>query len=169
MLIATVAFATRLPWFLCAIPAGVITDRYDRQNFMVGAGIFRMILSLGLLTCAVMLPRPAPPEDAFAAIVMVSGLAFLLGVAEVLRDNAAQTVLPSIVPSAALERANGPLWSFEQMMGAFIGPPLAGILIAFSVPAPFGLDAVSFFESCRVGVLHVNPLTLGGTNELGLA
>ena len=169
MLIATVAFATGLPWFLCAIPAGVITDRYDRQNFMVGADIFRMILTLGLLTCAVMLPRPAPPEAAFAAIVMVSGLAFLFGVAEVLRDNAAQTVLPSIVPSAALERANGQLWSFEQIMGAFIGPPLAGILIAFSVPAPFGLDAVSFFDICRVGVLHFNPLTPGGTNALGLA
>ena len=61
-----------------------------------------MILTLGLLTCAVMLPRPAPPEASFAAIVMVSGLAFLLGVAEVLRDNAAKTVMQSIVPSAAL-------------------------------------------------------------------
>ncbi len=29
-------------------------------------------------------------------------------------------------------------------MGAFIGPSLAEISIAFSVPAPFGLDAVSF-------------------------
>ena len=63
---------------------------------------------------------------------------------EVLRDNAAQTVLTSIVPSAALERANGQLWRIEQIMGAFIGPPLAGILMAFSVPALFGLDSVSF-------------------------
>tara|TARA_B100000780_G_scaffold224609_1_gene163732 strand:- start:1455 stop:1724 length:270 start_codon:yes stop_codon:yes gene_type:complete len=87
---------------LGAIPAGVITDRYDRQNLMVGADIFRMILTLGLLTCAVMPPLLAPPEATFAAIVMVSGLAFLLGVAEVLRDNAAKTVMQSIVPSAAL-------------------------------------------------------------------
>jgi hypothetical protein len=29
-------------------------------------------------------------------------------------------------------------------MGAFIGPPLGEILIAFGVPAPFDLDAVSF-------------------------
>ena len=56
ILIATVAFATRLPWFLCAIPAGVITDHYDRQYLMVRADIFRMILTLWLLTCAVVLP-----------------------------------------------------------------------------------------------------------------
>jgi uncharacterized membrane protein YoaK (UPF0700 family) len=109
MLIAKVAFSTRLPWFLCATPAGVIIDRYDRQNLMVGVDIFSMILTLGLLNCAVMLPQLAPPEATLAAIVMVSGLAFLLGVAEVLRDNAAQTVLPSIVPSAASEGANGQL------------------------------------------------------------
>jgi hypothetical protein len=29
-------------------------------------------------------------------------------------------------------------------MGSFIGSPLAGFLIAVSVPAPFALDAVTF-------------------------
>ena len=49
ILIATVAFATRLPWFLCSITAGVITDRYDRKHLMVGADILRMILTAGLV------------------------------------------------------------------------------------------------------------------------
>ena len=60
MLIATVAFATRLPWFICSIPAGVITDRYDRKHLMVGADILRMILTAGLVVCALMIPQPAP-------------------------------------------------------------------------------------------------------------
>ena len=30
------------------------------------------------------------------------------------------------------------------MMGAFIGPPLAGFMIAWAIPAPFVLDALSF-------------------------
>jgi len=144
MLIATVAFATRLPWFLCSIPAGVITDRYDRKHLMVGADILRMILTAGLVVCALTIPQPAPAGAAFAAILMVSGLAFLLGLAEVVRDNAAQTVLPSVVAKSDLERANGQLWSIEQIMGAFIGPPLAGFLIAWAVPAPFVLDTLSF-------------------------
>lgn len=78
---------------------------------------------------------------------MIAGLAaaaFLLGVAEVFRDNAAQTALPSVVDKAELERANGQLWSVEQIMGQFIGPPLAGLLIATAVPVPFIVDAVSF-------------------------
>ena len=144
MLIATVAFATRLPWFLCSIPAGVITDRYDRKHLMVGADILRMILTAGLVVCALMIPQPAPAGAAFAAILIVSGLAFLLGLAEVVRDNAAQTVLPSVVAKSDLERANGHLWSIEQIMGAFIGPPLAGFMIAWAVPAPFVLDTLSF-------------------------
>ena len=144
MLIATVAFATRLPWFLCSIPAGVITDRYDRKHLMVGADILRMILTAGLVVCALTIPQPAPAGAAFTAILMVSGLAFLLGLAEVVRDNAAQTVLPSVVAKSDLERANGQLWSIEQIMGAFIGPPLAGFLIAWAVPAPFVLDTLSF-------------------------
>ena len=144
MLIATVAFATRLPWFLCSIPAGVITDRYDRKHLMVGADILRMILTAGLVVCALTIPQPAPAGAAFTAILMVSGLAFLIGLAEVVRDNAAQTVLPSVVAKSDLERANGQLWSIEQIMGAFIGPPLAGFLIAWAVPAPFVLDTLSF-------------------------
>ena len=144
MLIATVAFATRLPWFLCSIPAGVVTDRYDRKHLMVGADILRMILTAGLVVCALTIPQPAPAGAAFTAILMVSGLAFLLGLAEVVRDNAAQTVLPSVVAKSDPECANGQLWSIEQIMGAFIGPPLAGFLIAWAVPAPFVLDTLSF-------------------------
>lgn len=68
----------------------------------------------------------------------------LLGTAEVVRDNAAQTVLPSIVAKADLETANGQMWSIEEIMGSFVGPPLAGVLIALAVPVPFAFDALTF-------------------------
>ncbi len=58
-----------------------------------------------------------------------------------LRDNAAQTILPAIVDKADLEAANGQMWSAEQLMGQFIGPPLAGLLIGIGIAVPFGLDA----------------------------
>ena len=103
-----------------------------------------MILTAGLLVCAVSVPQPVADGTALAAILIVSGLAFLLGLAEVVRDNAAQTVLPALVASSNLERANGQLWSIEKIMGAFIGPPLAGFMIAWAIPAPLVLDALSF-------------------------
>ena len=71
----------------------------------------------------------------------MAALTFLLGSAEVLRDNTAQTFMPSVVERSQLEQANGALWSAEQLAGQFIGPPLAGFLIGLSVALPFGLHA----------------------------
>ena len=58
-----------------------------------------------------------------------------------LRDNTAQTFVPAVVERAQLERANGALWSCEQLAGQFVGPPLAGFLIGVSVAVPFGVHA----------------------------
>lgn len=147
LLISLVAFATRLPWFLFALPAGVVIDRADRQKVMVRADMLRLILSFGVV--ALILAAPALPLDdragsALPLILALSTIAFLLGAAEVFRDNAAQTVLPVLVESRDLEKANGQIWSIEQVMGSFVGPPLAGLLIAIAVPVPFGFDAVMF-------------------------
>lgn len=143
-LISLVAFATRLPWFLFSIPAGVITDRYDRGKLMVRADIFRFLLTAGVIGLIATAPALPFEGDPLPYILALSGLALLLGCAEVIRDNAAQTVLPSIVAKGDLESANGQIWSIEQIMGSFVGPPLAGVLIALSVPAPFIVDAVTF-------------------------
>lgn len=142
-LIAAVAAAGRLPWLLFTAPAGVITDRVSRQRLMVWSDVVRA----GLTCLVILLILSIPQIEAGASTLTVwalAGLAFLLGMAEVVRDNAAQTALPSIVTKADLEEANGQLWSIEQIMGSFIGPPLAGVLIAVAVPMPFAFDALSF-------------------------
>ena len=145
MLIATVAMAQRLPWFFLSLPAGVWTDRMDRRILMVRADIVRLALTLMVVALVVSTPAlPLPDGAGMAEILALSVLAFLLGSAEVLRDNAAQTILPSVVAKSDLEAANGQMWSAEQVMGEFIGPPLAGVLIALGVAVPFGFDAASF-------------------------
>lgn len=147
VLIAAVAAATRLPWLLFSLPAGVITDQFDRQRLMVGADLLRMLLTLAVVGLILSAP-PMPLADAASqALPLIAGLcaaAFLLGSAEVVRDNAAQTALPSVVDKSQLEKANGQLWSIEQVMGQFVGPPVAGLLIAMAVPVPFLVDAASF-------------------------
>jgi MFS family permease len=143
--IALVAFATRLPWLLLALPAGVVIDRADRQRVMIRADLLRLLLSFAVV--ALILAAPSLPLSDGAGqplIVALAVIAFLLGAAEVFRDNAAQTVLPSLVDSSDLERANGQIWSIEQVMGSFVGPPLAGLLIALAVPLPFSIDAMMF-------------------------
>ncbi|WP_394198954.1 MFS transporter [Litoreibacter albidus] len=147
LLIAAAAAATRLPWLLFSLPAGVITDRMDRQRLMVGADVLRTVLTMGVIGLILSAPPMPLANDAAEALTLIIGLcaaAFLLGSAEVLRDNAAQTALPSVVDKQDLERANGQLWSIEQIMGQFVGPPVAGLLIALAVPAPFLVDAATF-------------------------
>jgi len=131
--IAAVAAAGRLPWLMFALPAGVIIDRSDRRKLIVRADLLRAAIVAAILVLAMSDPVPG-------AVWALAGLAFLLGSAEVLRDNAAQTILPALVAPGDLEAANGQMWSAEQLTGQFVGPPLAGVLIAAGLGLPFGLD-----------------------------
>lgn len=143
LLIALVGAAVRLPWLLFSIPAGVITDRGDRKQLILRSDWLRFGLTLGVIAL-ILSVADFPPANGGLYIAALAGLAFMLGSAEVLRDNAAQTLLPSIVQPDDLEAANGRLWTVENVMGHFIGPPLAGVLIALALPLPFILDAASF-------------------------
>ncbi|GJD51796.1 Enterobactin exporter EntS [Methylobacterium crusticola] len=142
--IAAVATAGSLPWFLFALPAGVWTDRADRRRLMIRADCVR--LALAACVVAMTLAVPAGPVAAGAQaglVATLAAIAFLAGTAEVVRDNAAQTLLPSIVAGDELERANGQMWSAEQVVGRFLGPPLAGALIAAGISVPFGFNAAT--------------------------
>lgn len=154
--IAAVAVVTRLPWLLFALPAGVITDRVDRRKLVAWMDVFRFLFTLGIAMAVLVtqsqLSTPeaierglgSPPEGSGLLLVLVYFAAFLLGTAEVLRDNSAQTLLPSIVAKEHLEKANGRMWGAEMVMNSFVGPPLAGILIAAAFSLPFFFDAGTF-------------------------
>lgn len=157
--LAGVAVATRLPWAVFSLPAGVITDRVDRRKLVGWMDAFRFALTLAVASVVVFGERGFPDPAEFAAgtagapanqlwwLALLYGSALLLGFAEVLRDNAAQTLMPAIVAPAQLERANGRLWGAEMLMNSFVGPPLAGVLIALSLSVPFFVDSVTFLVS----------------------
>lgn len=71
--------------------------------------------------------------------------AFLFGLAEVLRDNTAQTMMPAVVEGKDLEKANGRMWSAESLTNSFIGPPLGSFIISIAIFLPFFVDAATFF------------------------
>lgn len=161
-LVGLVAFVGRFPWLLLSVPAGVITDRSDRRNLIVRADVFRVLLTLSVIGLILSLPSTidTQPEldNALPYVLALSCLAFLLGCAEVVRDNAAQTLMPSVVAAVDLERANGRLWTVETVIGQFVGPPLAGFLIAYALPAPFLLDALAFgFAAFLVWCIALPP------------
>jgi MFS family permease len=137
-LIAGVATAAFLPWLLFSLHAGALADRYDRRRLMWTA--------------------QAVQAAAVAAVAVIATLhlhqiwvlyltSFALGSAETVFSNAAQSVLPSVVPPALLETANGRQYATETVTDLFAGPPLGSVLFAIAPALPFWLDAASFAVS----------------------
>lgn len=173
LLIALIVVLQRLPWLVFSLPAGVVADRYDRARIMVTANMARAALTL--LVAATVLTRqdslPSPDElQSEGAVVgtdvslylllMVATL--LLGIGEVLYDNAAQTFLPRVVAPDQLEKANGRLWSAEQIANAFVGPPLGAWLLLGVFALPFAVDAVTFTVSAAL-IASIAPAARSAT------
>lgn len=133
--VALVAMFFYIPWLLFSVPIGALIDRADRRRVLVGADLFRGALVGGLALVA-----------AFADVHlwMLFVLAFGLGLGEVIFDNGAQAILPSVVADDQLENANGLLFSAEVGGSTFVGMPLGSALFGFAVWLPFGIDAASF-------------------------
>ncbi len=146
--VALMPMMLRLPWFIFALPAGIITDRTDRRRLILAMDVVRAV-SFGAAALIVWasMPLSAPLENGTAMPVLFGTLlvlALVMGTAEVFRDNAAQTMLPAIVPQEQLERANGRLWSVELVGNALLGPALGAFLITSVIWLPFALNSLAF-------------------------
>lgn len=166
-LVALVALASRLPWLLVSLPAGVLADRVDRRLLVGWTDVARTVVAAALAAVVLAvqdsLPSPAAlaggapePEHAGLLVAVLCVASFLLGVAEVVRDNAAQTLLPAFVPEDRLESANGRLSAAEITTNSFLGPPLGGALVAFALVLPFALDA-ALLAASAVLLLTLRP------------
>jgi MFS family permease len=148
LLIALSVVVSRLPWLIFTLHAGVITDRFNRKRIIVAMDSVR-----GLLTIAVgifvYLERDSLPslneltsltnlETNYTLYSVILVTAFLFGLAEVLRDNSAQTLMPAVVEDKDLEKANGRMWSAESF------------IIAIAIFLPFFVDAATFFVAAAL-------------------
>lgn len=132
--ISGVALATRLPWLLFSLQAGVLSDVLDRRRLMVIANTLRTLVAAGS-AAAVLFDVMSLPVLYLAA--------FLLGMCEVVFDNTSQAILPAIVARDRLERANGNIMGAQMVIADFVARPLAGAAIGVSLSLPFAIDAVT--------------------------
>ena len=140
----------------------MITDRVDRRRLVVIMDALRAVVTIGVALAVLAfqsdLSSPEliatgqadPPARAGLLLAVLYVSATLFGIAEVLRDNAAQTLMPSIVDKENLERANGRLWGAEMLTNSFVGPPLGGFLLAVAFALPFFVDAGTFAVSAAM-------------------
>ena len=142
--VAAVAAAGALPWLLFSLVGGAIADRTDRRRTMAIVDGFRFV-AMALLAAALLAGVESVP-----LLVVV---AFSLGMAETVFDNAAQAILPSLVATGGLETANGRLESAQIVANQFVGPPLGAWLFGVAVAAPFFVDAASFAIAALLALL----------------
>jgi MFS family permease len=152
VLIALIAVVQRLPWLVFSLPVGVLTDRVARRRLMIVANSARAVLTMVVAVSVAWLGSDLPRPDELDQVVgtriglylMLLVATVLLGIGEVVHDNAAQTFMPSIVEPADLERANGRLYATELVANQFLGPPLGALLLTAGFALPFFVDSATF-------------------------
>ena len=148
VLVAGAAFAQGLPWLVFSLPGGALVDRLDRRRVMWACDALRCA-TVGLLGVAVLLD--------LASLPVLYAAFFVLGAATVPFAAASTAILPSVVARERLAGANGRLFAAQVVAGEMVGPPLGGLLFAFSASLPFLLDAGSFAAAAAL------VLAMGGS------
>lgn len=124
-----------LPTVLFGLAAGAVVDRFNRQRVMILSDVVRGILTITI---------------PFLAINWRPGLfivVFLVATASALFNPAKQAVLPSLVPSEFLVRANSLMSASEKTM-ELLGYSVAGLIAAMASWQPlFVVDAFTFIVS----------------------
>jgi MFS family permease len=119
------------------LPAGALSDRFDRRLTMIICDTMRAALMavLGILIVAHLASWPV--------VLIVS---MIEGGAGAIFDPAAAAALPGIVPDAQLEEA----WAATEgrtYAASLAGPALGGVLFGLGRAVPFLADAVSYAVS----------------------
>jgi len=156
LLISIVSVLVNLPRLIFVLYAGVIADKFNRQKiliytrlgqvFLTSMFILLIFINLDNIPKAVQFNEPQF-ESKYLIISTAYLLAFMFGLLEVTRDNAAQAFLPQIVSKDNLPKANGRLFGIEIVTNNFLGTPVSGFLIGLSLITPFIFDTLLMLAS----------------------
>jgi MFS family permease len=145
-----IGFLNTIPNLAFALPAGVLADRFDRRNVL-------LVFQGANMGVAIALAVLWATGDLTVFIMGI--LAFLGGTFGTLSFPAFQAYLASTVPEEDLESAVA-LNSLSLQVARFIGPAIAGVLLASAGPTwVFGVNAFSFLAV--LGALALLPGSRG--------
>ena len=127
-----------LPWLLFALPGGMLVDRVDRRRLMVTIDWAR-VAAMGVLAVALL--------TGWSSIALLDAVLFVINTGEVIFRSASQALIPSVVPRARLERANGWLVGGTTLMQGMIAGPVGGFLFVVAASVPFFVNAGTYAVS----------------------
>ena len=151
LLISLMTVLVTLPQLIFVLFAGVIADKFNRKSILIFSRIFQVLLTSSFIFLIYFnldfIPKNVPivePEfnRKFLLITAFYIGAFIFGMLEVTRDNAAQSFLPQVVSKDDLPKSNGRLFGIELVANNFLGAPIAGFLIGLSLVTPFIFDTL---------------------------
>jgi len=138
---AYVTVVGRLPWLFFALPAGALADRLDRRKTMIRVNVFRAV-AIGLLAAVVAADQHT--------LWMLYVVAFALGTGETLFDTAAQSMMPRLVHSDDLAKANGRLYAAELTTNQFVGPPLGALIASAALAAAIATSSLLYLVAALI-------------------
>jgi len=149
--LSVVGIAFFVPRLLVTIAGGVLSDRFERRWTMVIADAGRATAVAALAAISL---------NAQGELVAIVLLVAFNGVAGALFGPAQSALLPELVPSDELGRANSLRAMVSPLAQAVIGPALGGAIIAnFGTPAAFWTDSATFAVSIAALLLmHSRPI-----------
>jgi MFS family permease len=141
LLVSATTGVAWLPWLLFALPGGVLVDRVDRRRLMVIIDWTR-VAAMAVLATALL--------AGWASIALLDAVLFFINTGEIVFRSASQAMIPSVVPRARLERANGWLVGGTTVMQQMVAGPLAGLLFTVAASVPFFVNAGTYAASAAL-------------------
>jgi len=150
LVLGLLGFASQVPILLFAPLGGVWSDRIDRRRLMMTTQVLAMLqaLTLALLTW-----------QGWVSPALLIGLAFVLGCINAVDIPARQSLVVHLVSDRALLPNAIALNSFMMNATRFVGPALAGIIVAWAgEEVCFLLNALSYLAVLvALAALHTRP------------
>jgi len=119
VLVSLVQTALFLPLMVLSLPAGVISDMFDRRRLLIYSQVWMMVAPLGL---AILLLLGIESPSALLATTL------LLAIGNALKLPSQSALMPALIDKQRLPMAVG-LTSMAVNGGRIIGPTLAGALL----------------------------------------
>jgi MFS family permease len=139
------------PYLILSVPAGIVADRFDRRLILLATDVSRGVLQIVL---AVLVVTGAP-------VLSIVGVAIVASCVSTFFGPAIGAYLPSLVDDEAdLGPANS-VWATLDNLAYFIGPAIAGIVIATG-----GLAVAFLFNAATFAFVSVMLATLPSRRTL---
>lgn len=136
--VAALALTASIPGLILALPIGVWVDRSHRGRLMVGSDL---VCAAALLALTVLVATGA------MQLWMLFAAAATVGVAELVFGTSTYALLPTLVPTPELTRANGYLSVAGQTGSGVIGPALGGLAFGAAPFIPFAINSATYLVS----------------------